>query len=316
MKIKNPSKVKFGGLLIILCGYPSSGKSSFAEKLKLNFNLSEILSSVKDNIVIIDTDSIRKDNFGSDFNYENESEVRSLSIKSVKKSLKEALIVISDDINYFTSMRHEFAELANRLKKPYFIIHISTPLDTCLKWNSGRNNPIEDEIIKGIADKFDIPGKKYKWDKPFVSVNLLSEKLNQAALNTVKKIELTYLEKYDLLKRSENSTNVKQIVPKKLEAEAITRILVGIYSDYVFQGNSFQKLNDQKTSDPLKKKILRILISPEKESNKLFLENVEKYGESIDIINKKRKNFINISDQVHWDLQQIIFEFLHYIFQN
>lgn len=316
MKIKNPSKVKFGGFLIILCGYPSSGKSSFAEKLKLFFNKSELISSEKDKIIIVDTDRIRKDNFGSDFNYENESEVRSLSIKSVKKSLKEALLVISDDINYFTSMRHEFVELANKLKKNYFIIHISTPLDTCLKWNSVRNNPIEDEIIKEIAGKFDIPGKKYKWDKSFVSVNLLSEKLNQAALNTVKKIELTCLEKYNLSERSEYSTNIKQIVPKKSEAEAITRIFVGIYSDYVFQGKSLQILNDQKSYDPLKMKILRILISPEIEANKLFLESVEKYGDSIDLINKKRKNFINISDLAHWDLQQIIFEFLYYILQN
>ena len=90
MKIKNPIKtMKFGGFLIILCGYPSSGKSSFAEKLKLIFNNSKLLSSEKGKIIIVDTDYIRKDNFGSDFNYENESEVRSLSMKSVKKSIKE-----------------------------------------------------------------------------------------------------------------------------------------------------------------------------------------------------------------------------------
>ena len=233
----------------------------------------------------------------------------------MKRSLKGGRIVISDDINYFSSMRHEFVELADKLKKPFFIIHISTPLETCLDWNSKRKNPIEEEIIKGIADKFDLPGKKYKWDKPFISVNLLTEKLNVTASKIAKKIESIYLKKYGILEKQDKTEKIKTNTPKKFGVEEITRRIIGIYSDYVFQGESFQILNNQKSYDSLKMKILKCITS-DIEVYDLFLGVFGKYGNSIETANRKRIIFKQNIDQDFKDFRQIIFAFLHHLLQN
>ena len=83
----------------------------------------------------------------------------------------------------------------------------------------------------------------------------------------------------------------------------------------MFHGESFQILDNQKSYDPLKKKILKIL-SSEIEIYHLFLEVFEKSGDSIDQLNRKRKKFKKNLDKADMDLRQIIFEFLHHLLQN
>ena len=53
--------------LIILCGLPASGKSTFAHKFK------SIVENVNDQIVsIVDPDKIRKNLYSGNFNYKKE----------------------------------------------------------------------------------------------------------------------------------------------------------------------------------------------------------------------------------------------------
>jgi O-phosphoseryl-tRNA(Sec) kinase len=44
-------------------------------------------------------------------------------------------------------------------------------LEQCLKWNRQRATNIDDEVILRIYQKFDIPGKKYKWDVPLMEID-------------------------------------------------------------------------------------------------------------------------------------------------
>ncbi|MHA1487012.1 MAG: AAA family ATPase, partial [Promethearchaeota archaeon] len=88
--------------LIILVGLPASGKTTFAYKLK-----EKLESDFQNNVKIIDPDIIRDKAFPNRFDFKNEPKIREKNIKSVRKHLIEGHIVISDDLNYYSSMRHD-----------------------------------------------------------------------------------------------------------------------------------------------------------------------------------------------------------------
>ncbi|MFX0081648.1 MAG: adenylyl-sulfate kinase [Candidatus Hodarchaeota archaeon] len=153
--------------IVCLAGLPSSGKTTFAILLKKNIERKFNTHKVK----IVDPDIIRESITPNKFNYRFEPVVREKNLAKVRKELQNGNIVISDDLNYYTSMRHDMKKLADELKIHFFIIHISTPLEICLKWNNLRGKPIPNKIIKKIDRKFDNFGK-YSWDYPEAIYNL------------------------------------------------------------------------------------------------------------------------------------------------
>ncbi len=153
--------------LICLSGLPSSGKSSFASTVK--HALEEKLKSVT--VKIVDPDLIRMSLTRSEFDYKKEKKVRKKSLRETRKFLKDGFIVIHDDLNYYSSMRHDLKDIAAHRKVPFFIVHISTPIEQCLMWNEARGTKVPNQIIRAINEKFD-PFGKYNWDTPIKTYNL------------------------------------------------------------------------------------------------------------------------------------------------
>ena len=152
--------------LIILVGLPASGKSAFAFKLK-----EQLEKNFQNKVKIIDPDIIRDEVFPNSFNFKNEPQIREKNKQSVRKHLNKGNIVISDDLNYYSSMRHDLKLIADSLNIKFYIIHISTPLNLCLKRNEERGKPIPNKVIKNIYNKFD-NFDKYKWDTPFETYDI------------------------------------------------------------------------------------------------------------------------------------------------
>ncbi|MFX1273553.1 MAG: adenylyl-sulfate kinase [Promethearchaeota archaeon] len=153
--------------LICLVGLPSSGKSTFAKILK-----ERLIERIKGrNVIIVDPDIIRESLTNNYFDYRKEKIVRENNLLKISEALKEGNIVISDDLNYYSSMRHDLKEISDISSLSFFIIHISTPIDFCLKWNEIRGRKIPNEVIKKVNEKFD-KFDKYQWDKPFYEVDL------------------------------------------------------------------------------------------------------------------------------------------------
>lgn len=185
--------VKKGNFLVILCGLPSSGKTTYASELKTHLAESCFSSNNADvqkaeDVKIVDVDEIRIREYGPDFFPKYESSVRTRALKTVSVHLDDDEIVIVDDLNYYASMRQEFRKLARERNRSYFIIWISTPLEVCLEWNKKRGAKIPGKLIRDIADKFDEPGSKYSWDKPFLEFDLSKIPLNDAIANTCRSI--------------------------------------------------------------------------------------------------------------------------------
>ncbi|MFW9918755.1 MAG: AAA family ATPase [Candidatus Thorarchaeota archaeon] len=168
--------------LLVLCGIPASGKTTLAMKLQ------ELLAT-KGEIRLVSTDRWRDRAYYEDFTPEKENEVREQAIEETRDYLAQGFSVIHDDTNYYASMRHELYILAMENEYSFGIIHIETPLEIAMEWNKQRENPLSEDIIMKIHERFDIPGSRYSWDNPIDHVDLSKIDLNLVVPQLVKKLD-------------------------------------------------------------------------------------------------------------------------------
>jgi tRNA uridine 5-carbamoylmethylation protein Kti12 len=153
--------------LICLVGLPASGKSTFANLLKKALKMKYSSFEVK----IIDPDVIRQNLTSNKFEYNKEPLIRNKNLQIIRRELRHGHIIISDDLNYYVSMRHDLKEITDELNLDLFIVHIATPIEFCIKWNEKRGKPIPNKVIWKINNKFDM-FNKYSWDMPIATYNL------------------------------------------------------------------------------------------------------------------------------------------------
>ncbi|MHA1729895.1 MAG: AAA family ATPase [Promethearchaeota archaeon] len=294
------------GFLIILCGLPSSGKSLFVQSLKNKVPFRNFIE-------VVDTDKIRKNNFGNVFTPENEVKVRKMAIKEIENFLGMKRVVISDDINYYESMRQELKKTAEKMEKCYFIIYVSTPLENCLKWNKNRVNPIDESIIKKISEKFDIPGNRYQWDRPLLTVDLSEEDINAAIFRFENEIKEVIKKEHGLYgKESKKVSNTNKI---NIDIDIITRKFLNVYYEFVKDEFLEKKRINVEEADPIKNKIV-YLIKNNAEIEKKFNIILKKFGksvESLELLSKIRRNFMKSHKRSSSDksmLYSVIIEFL------
>ena len=210
--------MKNENFLICLTGLPASGKSTFAYKITNVFKNRYGITRIK----IVDPDIIRNKLSLEKFDPEIEPHVRKENLNIIRRELKKGYIVISDDLNYYSSMRHDLKIVAETLKIRLIIIYIATPLEVCLRWNKNRGEPIPNEVIRKINKKFD-KFDKYSWDFPYAKF-ILSD-----IIDIENKIE-------DFIKNLIESINNKGIIEDKRDQpsnldienlEKVSRIYVG-----------------------------------------------------------------------------------------
>jgi O-phosphoseryl-tRNA(Sec) kinase len=142
---------------------PCAGKTQLALALAKDLEINHGLETI-----VVDPDKIREmiPALTTRFDPRREYLVESLSLKMIDESLRRKNTVISDDLNYYESTRHRLVRLARRHKVKYAIIYLTVSIETAQKRNRARGTPIPQELIAKIAEEFDEPGAKYRWDRP------------------------------------------------------------------------------------------------------------------------------------------------------
>ncbi|MFX1328755.1 MAG: AAA family ATPase [Promethearchaeota archaeon] len=262
--------------LICLTGLPASGKTTFANRLKNALEKNFITLKVK----IIDPDLIRKKLTSDKFDPEKEHTVRKENLKLIKSELEKGNIVISDDLNYYSSMRHDLKDIADSLNLNFFIVHIATPLEICLKWNENRGKPIPNEIINKINERFD-EFNRYSWDIPIATYDL--SKLSDLNLKTEEFLNIIN-RKIEILKKEVKMSKIQTLSNRDNEnLDKVTRNYVGI-------------LLDKDKFFPLKRRIIKLRkIFVKKNKNKALTETE---------ISRSFKNFLekNLNIKISEDL--------------
>jgi selenocysteine-specific elongation factor len=171
--------------LLILCGIPSSGKSRLAEEIANRLTKEHGYLTV---IVASDTFRHMTSTYKSRFEPELEEFVRGATYRTIEEALRNGLLVISDDTNYYRSIRRHLKRIAERARAGFAIIYVNTPLDTALKWNKERGEPIPNTLIEEIHQKLDSPGEKYTWDTPIHIADMNKNELNELTNLLIPKI--------------------------------------------------------------------------------------------------------------------------------
>ncbi|XRO76224.1 L-seryl-tRNA(Sec) kinase [Methanocaldococcus sp. 10A] len=149
-------------MLIILTGLPGAGKSTFSK------NLAKILSKNNIDVIILGSDLIRE-SFPI-WKKKYEEFIRKETYRLINSALKHYWVIV-DDTNYYNSMRRDLINIAKKYNKNYAIIYLKAPLDVLIKRNIERGEKIPNEVIKKMYEKYDEPGKKYRWDEPFLIID-------------------------------------------------------------------------------------------------------------------------------------------------
>ncbi|WP_456481671.1 L-seryl-tRNA(Sec) kinase [Methanopyrus sp.] len=145
--------------LLILTGPPGSGKTCFARELTRE------LRRKGWRVAHVEADALRGF-LWDEFDPELERVARKLFLKSVEACLDAELdLVIADDTNYYSSMRRELALLALEREVPWGTVYLRADLDTCLRRNRERGEPVPEEVVRKIYDKFEPPEPGRWWER-------------------------------------------------------------------------------------------------------------------------------------------------------
>lgn len=167
--------------LILLTGYPVSGKSTKSKELigllKEKIESNESLS--KYSITYHSDESL--DIPHSDYiNSNDERKARSKIISVVKRDLSKNNIVIVDSLNYIKGFRYQLHCEVKNLMTTYCVIHCLNPVNECLNWNKLNSHPNtwDPELIRQLAQRYEEPNPHNRWDSPLFPILASQDQLD------------------------------------------------------------------------------------------------------------------------------------------
>ncbi len=212
--------------LLIICGLPSSGKTTVSKAVA---SLLEDKNGIP--TMVISSDDYRDMlSFSSKgFRPERETAVKNFYEKAIAAGLENGFLVISDDMNYYKSMRSDLRQIAKRAEADYDIVYVETPVEQALKWNQDRGSPIPSTLIEEINQKFDPPKGEYQWDTPLAVVDPSKQSSEEIAKTIIaavlKRLENPKRSKLKKIAEDEKSQRARGIEreTRKAMMEVMTR---------------------------------------------------------------------------------------------
>ncbi|KRZ23356.1 Uncharacterized protein T4B_12183 [Trichinella pseudospiralis] len=166
--------------LVMITGYPCSGKTMLARALKNA--LTEAEGNNKQVLHISDDDFPRFHRSIYEKPYE-EGQLRSFLKSEVVKNLKADTIVIMDSLNYLKSFRYELYCAAKAAQVSYFLIRCGNK-----GWRSSFFNMIRPQemrykltTVHDLVKRYELPEERNKWDQIQYTFCLMEELVPECA---------------------------------------------------------------------------------------------------------------------------------------
>eukprot|EP00123_Amoebidium_parasiticum_P007416 comp18113_c1_seq1/m.18777 comp18113_c1_seq1/g.18777 ORF comp18113_c1_seq1/g.18777 comp18113_c1_seq1/m.18777 type:complete len:275 (-) comp18113_c1_seq1:164-988(-) len=153
--------------LVVMCGHPSSGKSTRAREL------SEHLSKEHGKTVHIvneDTLSLEKNQVYKSSHAEKAARG---SLKAhVERLLNRDSVVILDSLNYIKGYRYELYCVARALATTHCVVYCGVGKDRVREFNAQRpqGEQYTPEILEELLMRFEEPDSRQRWDRPLFLV--------------------------------------------------------------------------------------------------------------------------------------------------
>ncbi|CEP08457.1 hypothetical protein [Parasitella parasitica] len=134
--------------LIIISGYPSSGKTQRVNVIK------EYLAE-------------RVEKESKSLHAREEKKARGALLSAVERCLSKDDIVIADALNYIKGFRYQLYCIARGIGTPHCVIQTGVPIDVAKEWNKDRGSEGYDEtVFDELVTRYEEPEERNRWDSP------------------------------------------------------------------------------------------------------------------------------------------------------
>ncbi|XP_075998378.1 protein KTI12 homolog [Genypterus blacodes] len=153
--------------LIVMCGFPCSGKTRRTEELKVYFeeNGGRKVHVVGDGVMGVERNTVYADS-------QKEKNVRGALKAAVERKVNKDDIVILDSLNYIKGYRYELYCLIKHTQTPHCLVYCLTSGEESTVWNSSRDvtEKYTQDILDALVLRFEAPDSRNRWDSPLFTI--------------------------------------------------------------------------------------------------------------------------------------------------
>ncbi|AMD18855.1 HBL047Cp [Eremothecium sinecaudum] len=159
--------------LVLFTGFPGSGKTTYALKLKQLLEAKiEAESTLADYTVKYHSDETLGLRHADYTTSHGEKSARSKIMSVVKRDLSRTCVVIVDSLNYIKGFRYQLHCEVKNSRTTYCLVHCLAPKDQLFNWNSNRNkeDSWETGLLNQLVQRYEEPNPSARWDSPLFSI--------------------------------------------------------------------------------------------------------------------------------------------------
>ena len=153
--------------LVLMCGVPSSGKTTRCLQLKqfLSEKMGKMVHVVGDVALEIQKNKVYAES-------KSEKEVRGNLKSAVQRSNNKTDVVILDSLNYIKGYRYELYCVTKSAETTHCVIHCDINPTRASEWNFTRpkEEQYTQEVLDGLVMRFELPENRNRWDSPLFVV--------------------------------------------------------------------------------------------------------------------------------------------------
>ena len=153
--------------LIILTGFPASGKTSTVVKLQEFFKLKE-----KEVVVVSEEQLLGQDKNVVFADSKHEKEVRGRLKSEVVRWLSKENVIICDGLNYIKGFRYELYCASKHIKTTQVTVQCDLSPEDSQCFNGARESSEQysEDILKQLIQRYEAPISSNRWDSPLFLV--------------------------------------------------------------------------------------------------------------------------------------------------
>ncbi|KAF2169897.1 hypothetical protein M409DRAFT_20311 [Zasmidium cellare ATCC 36951] len=159
--------------LILVSGYPSSGKTHRSTQLIAHFT-QKISTSTDPRITRLtihhisdDTLSLPRTVYAS---ARPEKDARATLSSAIKRHLSRDTLVIADAPNYIKGFRYQLYCEAKAVQTPSCVVHVGTPASKCRELNASSPHPYAEDVFENLLFRYEEPNGMNRWDAPLFTI--------------------------------------------------------------------------------------------------------------------------------------------------
>ncbi|XP_046378253.2 protein KTI12 homolog [Haliotis rufescens] len=156
--------------LVVLCGFPSSGKTRRTNELKKHVETN--YPNKKIHIVSDHNNGVERNSVYAESR--REKEVRGSLKSTAQRLLNKEDVVILDSLNYIKGFRYELFCVTKACHTPHCVIFCDISSERASEFNLQRDEQdrYTQDIFDGLVMRFESPNSSTRWDSPLFVVQV------------------------------------------------------------------------------------------------------------------------------------------------